>query len=170
MKALEHNWGELRAEPAARPTKPPPPVRPTYLGLVTTQELDELRLCLQRRQVPPDLEAKLAHLTEGDLTDRFVARNSRLFIALLLAVDAGLFSHARPSQCERLLRLLAYVRKDDDAVADYKPGGFKDDQAEVRAALLEFPELLKAFKAWHLSRQVPSLWRPPPTPCATART
>jgi hypothetical protein len=169
MKALEHQLGKPRADAAAWADNPTPARRPDYLYLVTAQEVEELRLCLHRGQVPPDLEAKLGRLAEGDLTARFVARNSRLFLALLQAVDRGLFADASPPQCERLLRVLAYVRKDDDAIADYQPGGFKDDQGEVRAALLEFPTLLKSFKAWHLSRQVPSLWRHPQPPCSAAQ-
>jgi hypothetical protein len=50
------------------------------------------------------------------------------------------------------------VRKDDDAIADYKPGGFVDDQQEVRAATQQLGPLLTSFKAWRLRHQVPRMW------------
>ena len=52
--------------------------------------------------------------------------------------------------------MLAYVRKDDDAIPDYLPSGFMDDQQEVRAAAMELGPLLQAFKAWRLCHLVPA--------------
>jgi hypothetical protein len=158
MKSSEHSVRGPCVNDLARPGKAAPAVRPGLLGLVTVHELEALRLALGRGELPPDLEAKLTRLTEGDLTHRFVARNCRLFVELLLAVQAGSFRDASQPESERLLRVLAYVRKDDDGIPDYKPGGFLDDQAEVRAALLEFQDRLKSFKAWRLRQQVPGLW------------
>lgn len=158
MKTSEYSMAAWCAVHPHQPGKPTPAVQPGYLYLVTAQELAELRLALARGVLPSDFEAKLARLTEGDLTHRFVARNCRLFVALLLAVQAGSFRDAGRPECEQLLRVLAYVRKDDDAIADYKPGGFKDDQAEVRAAMVQFQERLKDFKSWRLRQQVPSMW------------
>ncbi len=57
-----------------------------------------------------------------------------------------------------MLRVLAYVPKDDDAVPDYKTGGLIDDQQEVRAATVELEALIQAFKAWRLRHQVPAMW------------
>jgi hypothetical protein len=50
------------------------------------------------------------------------------------------------------------VRKDDDSIPDYQPGGFVDDQQEVRKADNEYHSLLESFKAWRLQHQVPALW------------
>jgi hypothetical protein len=61
--------------------------------------------------------------------------------------------------------VLAYVRKDDDAIADYKQNGFVDDQREVQAAAADLASLLNHFKSWHLCHQVPGLWnKVAPTP------
>jgi hypothetical protein len=132
--------------------------RPNFLYIVTAGEIANLRLAIARRELPPDFEAKLGRLAEGDLTQRFVERTCRLFAALVLAVQDEKFAAASKSDCERLLRVLAYVRKDDDVVADYKPNGFLDDQQEVRAAMADLGPLLKTFKTWRLRHQVPGLW------------
>ncbi len=136
----------------------PPTVCPSALHLVTAHELEELRAALARGELPRDFEAKLNRLAEGDLTHRFLARNCRLFSALLHAAQQGLFKQASRADCERLLRVLAYVRKDEDAIPDYQAGGFVDDQQEVRTATTELQPLLDAFKAWRLRHQVPAMW------------
>ena len=132
--------------------------RPNFLYVVTPGEIENLRQAIAWRNLPPDFEAKLTRLAEGDLTQRFVERTCRLFAALVLAVQDERFAAASKADCERLLRVLAYVRKDDDVVADYKPNGFLDDQQEVRAAMADLGELLKTFKTWRLRHQVPGLW------------
>jgi hypothetical protein len=158
MKTRAYNTvGSYEHEPASR-TGPRPALRPSSLYLISAHELRELREALSRGQLPADFEAKLSRLAEGDLLHRFLARNCRLFTLLLLAAQEGAFKEANPAQCDRLLRVLAYVRKNDDAVPDYRVGGFVDDQQEVRAALDEFQDLLKAFKLWRLRHQVPELW------------
>jgi hypothetical protein len=120
--------------------------------------MQELREALARGALPLDFEAKLARLAEGNLMQRFLAQNSRLFAALLLAAQDGSFREANWAARERLLRVLAYVRKDDDAIADYSIGGFMDDQQEMRLALTELDPLLKSFKAWRLRHLVPGMW------------
>jgi hypothetical protein len=129
----------------------------TFLHLITTAELDNLRQAILRRELPADFEAKLDRLSRGNLTHRFVERTCRLFTELVLAVQDERFG-ASKADYERLLRVLAYVRKDDDVVADYKPNGFLDDQQEVRAAMTDLAALLKSFKNWRLEHQVPGLW------------
>jgi len=130
----------------------------TYgLNLVTAQELRDLESALQKGHIPTDFESKLNRLAGQTLLHQSVEHNCRLFIALLEAVNEGLFS-INGGQKERLLRVLAYVRKDDDAVPDYKPNGFADDQREVRAATIELAILLDSFKSWRLLKQVPGLW------------
>ena len=50
------------------------------------------------------------------------------------------------------------MRKDDAAIADYRAGGFTDDQQEMQAATTARHALLEAFKAWRLCHQVPGMW------------
>ena len=117
-----------------------------------------MRDALGRGHLPADFEAKLNSLEQGDLLHRSVARHCRCFLALWQAAYDGSFTAATPDICERLLRVLAYVRKDDDSIPDYKAGGFVDDQHEVRKADMEFHPLLQSFKAWRLQHHVPALW------------
>jgi hypothetical protein len=128
------------------------------LHLVTAHDLKSLRDELTRGNVPPDLEAKLSKLAAGNLGHRFIERNCRTIIALLQAAQQGSFKQASLGACERLLRLLAYVRKDDDAIPDYRPDGFTDDQQEVRALATELSPLLQTFKKRRLLHQVPGMW------------
>jgi uncharacterized membrane protein YkvA (DUF1232 family) len=129
------------------------------LHLITAHDVQELHSALAKGRLPADFEAKLAKLAEGSLSDRYVAQHSRLIYELLLAALESTFTAATRADRERLLRVLAYVRKDDDAFPDYLPGGFIDDQQEVRAAATELSPLLQAFKAWRLRHQVPAMWR-----------
>ena len=159
MKTWDNSTVEHYASDLAQLRTQPLALRSGSLHLVSGHELQALREALARGALPPDFEAKLTRLAEGDLTQRFLARTSRLFVALLLAARDGSFKEASPADCERLLRVLAYVRKDDDAIADYRVGGFMDDQQEMRMALAELHPLLKSFKAWRLRYQVPEMWR-----------
>jgi hypothetical protein len=135
-----------------------PLLRSGLLHLVTPHDVQDMRTALAKGRLPLDFEAKLARLHEGDLIHRYVEQNSRLFFVLLLAALESLFAESTLAQRERLLRVLAYVRKDDDAIPDYRPGGFLDDQKEVRAAAMELAPLLNAFKVWRLRHQVPAMW------------
>jgi hypothetical protein len=128
------------------------------LHLVNAHELQNLRQALAHGWVPVDLQAKLATLADSDLLHHFIRQNSQLFIALLLAAQEGSFPNATPAERERLLRVLAYVRKEDDAIPDHTPGGFADDHDEVRAASTDFNRLLQEFKRWRLQHQVPAIW------------
>jgi hypothetical protein len=132
--------------------------QPGFLYLVTPHDVQGLRSALAQSRLPADFEAKLASLAGGSLSERYVEQNCRLFVALLLAALENSFTQATPADRERLLRVLAYVRKDDDAIPDYKPGGFLDDQQEVRAATTELKPLLLDFKVWRLRHQVPGMW------------
>ena len=147
-QAAVRGWGDGRK----------PMARSSELYLVTPQELAELRSSLVCGHVPLDFERKLNGLAGGDLTSGMVEQNCRLFIALLQAAQSGRFEPARPDDCDRLLRVLAYARKDDDAIADYKPNGFADDLREVRAATTDLSHLLQTFKQWRLCHQVPAMW------------
>ena len=140
----------------ADPIRPMP--RPSLLHLVDDEEVEDLRRDLAGGMTPADFEAKLNRLSSQGLLHQFVAENCRSFFRLLVADAAGAFQKALPAERQRLLRVLAYVRKENDAIADYKPGGFQDDLEEVRAATTEFAALLQAFKEWRLRHQVPALW------------
>jgi len=132
--------------------------RPVFLYLVTSYDLDALRQELARGELPLDFGAKLNRLAQGDLVHRYVAKHCADFIALLLEAKEGVFRSISKTEVERLLRVLAYVRKDDDAIPDYRSDGFKDDQQEVHTAVIELAPLLQGFKAWHLRHRVPSMW------------
>jgi len=142
-----------------RPVAQMPMVRPGLLYLVTAHDVQELRHALAQGRCPSDLDAKLVRLAGGSLSERYIEQNSRLFIALLLAAAENSFTKTTPADRERLLRVLAYVRKDDDAIPDYRPDGFTDDQQEVRSAATELNPLLLDFKVWRLRNQVPEMWR-----------
>jgi len=132
----------------------------SFLHLVSAEELQDLRNALMEGKLPTDLQGKLSYLTGESLIHRFVAENSRLIVSLLMAAYGGAFRQANQACLERLLRVLAYVRKNDDATPDSEAGGFVDDQQEMRAAIAEFGEMIQSFKAWRLRYQVPGMWRP----------
>ncbi len=132
--------------------------RPALLHLITAHDLEALRATLVRGYLPADFREKLRRLTGGGLSHRFIEQNCRLFAALLLATEEGAFRDVSPAERERLMRVLAYVRKEDDAIPDYTPEGFTDDQEEVRTVMVELNGLLKRFKAWRLRHQVPGMW------------
>jgi len=159
MKNLEHNVVAEYVENQTWMGGQDRTARPGLLHLVTEHDLGALRQALAKGEVPPDFAAKLLRLAGDSLLQRFVEQNCRLFIALLLAAQDGSFSQGGPAERERLLRVLAYVRRDEDAIPDYRAGGFLDDQQEVRAATAELAPLLRAFKAWRLQHQVPGMWR-----------
>ncbi len=146
---LEAKFGEGRHHSSARTSA---------AHWITPPELEAIRDALSRGCLPPDFLGKLSRLAKGDLSDHFIERNCRLFAALLVATEDGSFRGASLADRERLLRVLAYVRKDDDAIPDYKPDGFADDQREMRAATVELSGLIQAFKAWRLRNQVPAMW------------
>jgi hypothetical protein len=131
---------------------------PALLQWITPHELEALRDALARGGLPPDFLRKLKRMTDGDLSHHFIEQNCRLFAALLLAKEEGSFREGSPAECDRLLRVLAYVRKDDDAIPDYKPEGLTDDQRELRAASVALDGLIRGFKAWRLRHQVPIMW------------
>jgi hypothetical protein len=154
------NWRRhLQDGGVARPGPLAPLAPLALLHLVTAHDVQALRDNLAQRGVPTDFEAKLAKLGEGNLIQHQVEQHSRLFIALLLADLERSFTGASPAERERLLRVLAYVRKDEDAIPDYQSGGFADDYQQVRAAATELGPLMRAFKAWRLQHQVPAMWR-----------
>jgi hypothetical protein len=133
-------------------------MRPALWDWITVHDLEPLRESLVSGSLPSDFVGKLQFLAGGDLSHRFIEHNCRLVAELLLSVEQGTFQDIKPPERERLLRVIAYVRKEDDAIPDRFAGGFADDQREVLAATLELGNLLRAFKAWRLRCQVPLMW------------
>ena len=159
MKSLSSSAVEECAANQVRFGAQTPFVPSGLLHLVTAHDLQALRSALAKGSLPPDFEAKLTRLGEGSLIHRYVEQYSRLFFALMLAALDSSFTETTPAERERLLRVLAYVRKDDDVIPDYRQDGFVDDQQVVRAAVMELAQLLQAFKVWRLRHQVPGMWR-----------
>ncbi len=149
---------ERRVEVRARLWMFRPSDRPSLLHWVTPYEIADLDGMLQRGRVPVDFEAKLLKLAGGGLIEQQIEKNCRLFIALLTAADGGDFKGITQTDYDRLLRVLAYVRKTDDAIPDCRDNGFVDDQQEVHAAAVELGPVLQGFKAWRLRHQVPEMW------------
>ena len=135
--------------------------RQTLLLWVDPRELEALHEALAEGYLPADFAAKLERMKGGDLNHRFIEQNCRVFAALLMASATGAFSDASPAQRERLLRVLAYVRNNEDAIPDYSSNGLTDDQKEVLAAIVEMGSLIQTFKAWRLRHQVPEMWSDP---------
>lgn len=128
------------------------------LEMVTDAEMEALCDALHQDHLPADLQAKLNRLRVDDPRELYLKHQSLLLSSLLMSPAAREFCLVRPRVCERLLRMLAYVRKDDDAIPDTWPGGMADDHDLMRLTCSELREVLATFKAWHLSRRVPSLW------------
>ena len=162
MRTCETNEAENNVVNHVWPRTRQPTCKPSHLHLVTAHDLQDLRDALARGHVPADLEAKLIRLAKGDLASRSIERNCRTIIALLQATQEGSFREANREERERLLRVLAYVRKDDDAISDYRQDGFVDDQQEVREVATDLDSLLQEFKAWRLRHQVPGMWQRTP--------
>jgi hypothetical protein len=134
----------------------------TALKLVSETEMQALCDALRQNHVPADLRAKLDRLRTDDPKEYYLKQQSELLASLLMSPAAQEFCLVRPRDCERLLRMLAYVRKDDDAIPDTWPGGMVDDHDLMRLTCTELREALDTFKAWHLSRRVPLLWNARP--------
>ena len=160
MKTCKSETFENLYEPFREHAVDTAPAKSSFLYLVSNHDLEDMRDTLAKGALPLDFEAKLRNLRGDSIVHRAVEQNCRLFVALLFAAQTGSFSECSLANQERLLRVLAYVHKDDDAIPDYKPRGFLDDQREVRAVVTELAPLLAAFKAWHLRNQVPGLWSP----------
>lgn len=109
--------------------------------------------------LPWDFEQKLARLAKGDLRDSAIEHSCRLYFSLLRAAAVDGFT-LKPESIDHLATVLAYVRKEDDLIPDWLPGGFSDDYLEVRAANAAMAGLLQDYKIWRLRHQVPGLWAP----------
>jgi hypothetical protein len=120
--------------------------------------MEALCHALRTGRAPADLQAKLARLSLEHPMDLYLRRQSELLISLLAAPEAAEFCRLQPDDCRRLLRMLAYVRKDDDAIPDTWAGGFVDDHDLMRMTCAQLRPALDAYKAWHLSRRVARLW------------
>jgi hypothetical protein len=126
---------------------------------VSASDLAQLASALGQGCVPPDLEDKLGRLRKGSVGCQFLEKQCGVIIALLRASMDGSFRKTTPAELKRLLWVLAYVRKDEDAIADYQAGGFADDQEEMRNLTHALQPLLHEFKDWRLQHQVPAMWK-----------
>jgi hypothetical protein len=129
------------------------------LTLVSAEELQAMVNAARKSQWPVDFEEKLDRLAHGDLQHNYLEQNCRLFCALLEAGLNGEFKEATPEELERLARVLAYVRKEDDVISDFRPLGYTDDFQQMRAAGSALGDLVRRFKYWRLRNQVPEIWR-----------
>ncbi|HEY5908986.1 MAG TPA: hypothetical protein VJA21_00125 [Verrucomicrobiae bacterium] len=136
----------------------PSTARPNGLYLVTEHEIQALEAALEEGRMPVDFERKLCRLGGGGLIERYVAQNCRLIFSLLLAARQGLCDSLSDAVRDRLLRVLAYVRKDEDAIPDYRVDGFKDDAQEIRSLEADLGPVLQEYKRWRLRHQVPGIW------------
>lgn len=154
MKALGMHYGTTRVGvPGQQGGTPFDP-----LVLVTHDEVAQMINAGLRMQLPSDFEQKLQKLKNGDLQQARIEQNCRIFFALLTAALAGDFSEATRQEIEQLARVLAYVRKEDDMIPDFRALGFTDDYQEVRMTAANYADLLQHFKQWRLRNQVPGLW------------
>jgi len=135
-----------------------PAPRAGLLDFVSSEEVADMGRAIASGVLPIEFAAKLDRLSSKSLLHQFIAESSHDFIRLLMAAQFGEFGPMPAGVRERLLRVLAYVRKENDAVPDFKPGGFEDDLREVRAATSELGGLLQRFKEWHLRHAVPAMW------------
>jgi len=119
MKSWRSGAVENCATDQVRSVAPMPMAQPGLLYLVTPHDVQGLRSALAQGRLPADLETKLARLAGGNLSERYVEQNCRLIVALLLAAQENSFTQATPADWERLLRVLAYVRKDDVEVMSF---------------------------------------------------
>jgi hypothetical protein len=94
----------------------------------------------------------------GICSTRVLNNTAASFFPCCAADHGQSFRDLSSVQRERLLRVLAYVRKDDDRIPDYQAGGFLDDQGEVNATRFGLAPVLKSFKDWRLRHEVPVLW------------
>ena len=131
---------------------------PGLLHLISSEELVDMRRAIASSVLPVEFAAKLDRLSRQGLLHQFIAESCHDFIRLLIASQFGGFGSVTPAIRERLLRVLAYVRKENDAIPDFKPRGLEDDLREVRAATSELGGLLRRFKEWHLQHAVPAMW------------
>jgi hypothetical protein len=126
---------------------------------LTPNEVSELAGELAKGRVPADLEYKLERLRKGGLGWQFLEKQCRVIIGLIQASLEGSFRTPARAELESLLWVLAYVRKDEDAIPDYHAGGYVDDQEEMRRVTNAIEPLLQEFKAWRLQHKVPALWQ-----------
>ncbi len=141
---------------------------PARLSLVEKWELEALRTALNRGALPSHFESKLRRLAQEGLTHYFIEHTSRIFIAMWLAARRGGFLRCQPEHLDLMLKVLAYVDKENDFIPDDHPGGYTDDYEIIRNAGKQLETFVKAFKEWRLKNQVPRIWLEP-QPDASAR-
>src|SRR5215207_6641953 len=110
---IEDNWASHYGSPSAQ-QHAIHSVAAGCLHLVTPLDLEELQMALLKGALPSDFETKLVRLAKNTLLHQFVEQHCRLFASLLVAAHNSSFIGANRPARERLLRVLAYVRKEND--------------------------------------------------------
>jgi hypothetical protein len=102
----------------------------------------------------PQIEAKLSRLHPECPDHRELRRLVNLSIDLLEAVDEDRFDPGPdwPAVEARLLRALAYLLSEDDAIPDHLPDGFDDDMREFQSLANHAGALLAAFESRQLKK------------------
>jgi hypothetical protein len=154
---VSSTWTALGGDIAGSTQRPS--VACEAFGLITPYEVSSLREVLREGRVPWDLLHKLHRLRSDDYKEHYLQRQSWVLLSLLLAAGEQGFKDISLWDRERLIRMMAYVRKDEDAIPDSMPHGYDDDHDLMRMTCAQLGPVLEAFKAWHLLRQVPKLWQ-----------
>jgi hypothetical protein len=119
---------------------------------VSAREIDLLKPTHENGWLRPQIEAKLARLHPTCPDHQELRRLVTLAFELLTAVAEGRF-HPGPSWPEiepRLLRALAYLVREGDAIPDHLPEGFDDDMREFRSLAERATDLFGAFEGFAL--------------------
>lgn len=130
-----------------------------YTRRITADDIVRMEAALEGEALPWDFEEKLRRLAAGDLLHSSIAQNCRLFLSVCRAARSGAFKIPTSAAYERLLTVLAYVRKHDDVIPDDERDGFTDDFHFVKSTASELHGLLEQFKTWRLRNEVPFLWQ-----------
>jgi uncharacterized membrane protein YkvA (DUF1232 family) len=116
---------------------------------VTLREIELTRPTHENGWLRPQIEAKLERLHPECPDHRELRRLAALSLDLLTAVHEKRFNPG-PTWGELepwLLRALAYLVREGDAIPDHLPGGFDDDMREFQALANRADDLFSVFEA-----------------------
>jgi hypothetical protein len=151
------------------PNSPSPPSRktPKLFGfllsyfeerIVCVKAVELLMPTHRNRWLRPEIDEKLALLDPGNPVHAELDRLVRLSLALVEAVDNGVYRKPRGwREMEPWLRrALAYFVKTHDSIPDHYEDGFDDDHREFRSLEDRLAGTLVHFEAWHQHRSAAS--------------
>jgi hypothetical protein len=120
---------------------------------VTAREIDLVRPTDENGWLRPQIEAKLARLNPDCPDHRELRRLATLSLDLLTAVSEKRFDPGTGwGELEpRLLRALAYLVREGDAIPDHLPGGFDDDMREFQALAMRADTVFTVFQGLQLA-------------------